>query len=238
MRITIAMAVLTSAVVLAACGGWAHAGMMDGFEAYTPGSYPGAHWTNRFSGVSQYVSDAVAYEGDQSFRLEGGPSSAAESYRIVEKPQTPIWSVQAAMRCDAWPGGSMGGGAWSYTPNGEHQYGILYTGIAGTLYPQIAHGGPIDYAHPIALETWYLFDADVDEATETVDWYITLPGDLRELMFDDLPLPAGDPAWNNRFQVHGGQSSVDYFDAITVVPEPTTAAIIVLGGGLLLKRRR
>ncbi len=239
MRITVGMAAITLAVLLVASIGSAQAGMTEGFESYAPGSYPSANWTSRFSGVSQYVSDAVAYEGNQSFRLQGGPSWAAESYRLVEKPLTPTWSVQAAMRVDVWSGGGDGGGIWSYTTlNGEHLFGVGYGGVNGTLYPRLEGGGAVDFAHPISLGVWYFFGVEVDENAGSVDYYITQDGGTREPMFIGLPLVVGDPSRSNRFIVHGGQSCVNYFDALAVFPEPTTAAICALGGGLLLLKRR
>ena len=48
----------------------------DNFESYAAGTHPSENWITRFSGESGLISAIIAYEGNQSFKLESRPDWA------------------------------------------------------------------------------------------------------------------------------------------------------------------
>lgn len=66
----------------------------DNFESYEAGKYPSGNWITRFDGESGLISAIVAYESDQSFKLESRPSwGRVEAIPLPDLPDYIIYEA-------------------------------------------------------------------------------------------------------------------------------------------------
>jgi hypothetical protein len=102
-------------LVLVAMLAWAGAATAqlpysDGFEGYAVGAYPTPRWANLFDGYSASVSDATAYSGTKSFRIESYPTWARWDYISIGTIPDEI-GFRGAVRVEtAGRGGALGFG--------------------------------------------------------------------------------------------------------------------------------
>jgi hypothetical protein len=233
-RSTIGIIGLATAVAVCLVNSVAANTFADGFETYTPGSYPANGWSVRFAGSAQQVSADQALSGNQSFYMHGVPGFSAESYVPMTSGSMPdAWIFSGAMRlASSLPDitDQAGLSIW-YQPTANRAVGIsIYRN--GNELGLITRGGEIiDPGLTLERDQWYSFDFVVDELAQEVDYYMN-----GTLIAAALPVSAGDPQFGSRLTVHAGHGVQAYFDDISLLPEPAAGLLVMLG--IMTLRRR
>jgi hypothetical protein len=228
----VSVLLLALALGCAVCACAATLPFAEGFESFPNGTYPAANgWAVLVTGKSAYVSQAAAYTGLGSFRLDSWPWSARLDCITLEAVPDRL-SYQASLCADAANGWSGRAGMMSiysmFDRTGPMWNYFRLDAKVGrvTFYGQ----GAVDLG-PCARGQWYKLQADLDFGSLLADLWVN---DL--LVAEDVPIVPRefqDSLWGtvllDRWGVSSPSSSafsnVVYFDDIALWQPETTIAV-------------
>lgn len=202
----------------------------DGFENIAVGDYPDENgWENLFSGVSAYVSDAVAHTGSRSFRRESYAGWSRTDYvPLSELPD--FFSYEVSVYPDPTPGhsGAMVGFVEAFGNQGPvyNRFTITCLGssIGAVEFSQGGVGWVRTDVGEFTVGDWVTVRADLNFKTLTADLWLN--GELRVSDFPILPKEFDDPGYGHvvlnkwgatQYNWSGGGTGVVYIDDVSLV---------------------
>ena len=200
----------------------------DDFESYANGSYPAPPWVNLFSGVTGYVSNTMAYSGNQSYRSESRSSWARWDYVTLTLPDVFTYHGAVHMVNDG-RGGAVGFGFMQPgTSNTGRWANAVHFANDGTIYFSTRTAGSAIVGQ-WGPGVWYEVDVVLDYTTLLADVYINgaLAGD--DVAMDPKILPAsvyGVPVPLDQYGMFGdnfpatSSTSVIFYDDMSVTTDP------------------
>jgi hypothetical protein len=195
----------------------------DDFESYAVGTYPSAGgWYTEWSGRDAYVSDTVAYTGEQSFRLSGSGGWVRTDALLHDLSGAKRLSYEVAVYCSSEDANCAEVGffvrtqpneSWAYNSFHFHEYRHQIN-VKGTG-PRI--GGPpdhyeVDTGMVWEHDRWYELRAEIDYTDETVSFWID-----GELVAEDMLAAPRDAT--SIFELstnYGYEDAVVYFDDVRI----------------------
>ena len=205
----------------------------DDFENIAIGDNPDENgWKNLFSGVSAYVSDAVAHTGSRSFRRESYAGWSRTDYvPLSEVPD--LFSYEVSVYPDPTPGhsGAMVGFVEAFGNQGPVYNRFTITCLVGSIGAVEFSQGGVDWERTdigeFSVGDWVNVRADLNFKTLTADLW--LDGELRVTGFPILPKEFDDGVYGHvvlnkwgatQYNWGGGGTGVVYIDDVRIYETP------------------